>query len=60
MSTARAAYSVCSLPLCGGGLGRGPLNSLVFRNESKTPSRRFAPTSPTRGEVEPAAPEVLP
>src|SRR6267378_249447 len=43
-----AADSACSLPPCGGGLGRGVASDAVARG--LPPSRRFV-TSPTRGEV---------
>jgi hypothetical protein len=48
----RSAYSVCSPPPCGEGLGVGVHQRITAR----PPPRRFAPTLPTRGRVGPSSP----
>src|SRR5262245_6047578 len=50
-----AAYSVCSPPPCGEGMGVGVLQRITAR----PPPRRFAPTLPTRGRVGPSSPLAL-
>src|SRR5713226_3521604 len=47
MESVRAAYSVCSLPPCGGGLGRGVAR---FGNAGASISRPPPPTPPHKGE----------
>src|SRR5712692_4092322 len=47
MESVRAAYSACSLPPCGGGLGRGVAR---FGNAGASISRPPPPTPPHKGE----------